>query len=136
MDASGWQHISKSLGGKDIQSTQRWLARVGASMPDTDTIERKIMEAQKPKYIPQELKGRIVRNQKMDKPTSPQWMGQMKVKGQIIRFSVWENDGEYGKYFSILVSDPDWQQQQKAAQYPKDVTPGVRNYPQDSDVPF
>ena len=136
MDASGWQHISKSLGGKDTQSLQRWLARVGASMPDIDTVERKIMEAQKPRYVPQELKGRIVKNRKMDKPTSPQWVGEIMFKGQHIRFSVWENDGEYGKYFSIKVSDPDWQQQQRAAQYPKDVTPGVRNYPQDSDVPF
>ena len=105
-------------------------------MPDIDTIERKIMEAQKPKYVPQELKGRIVKNPKADKPTSPQWVGQMMVKGQLIRFNVWENDGEYGKYFSILVSDPDWQQKEKAASYPRDVTPGVRNYPQDSDVPF
>ena len=105
-------------------------------MPDIDTIERKIMEAQKPRYVPQELKGRIVKNRKMDKPTSPQWLGEIMFKGQHIRFSVWENDGEYGKYFSIKCNDPDWQAQQRAAQYPKDVTPGVRNYPQDSDVPF
>ena len=93
-------------------------------------------EDYKPKYVPQELKGRIVKNRKVDKPTSPQWVGEIMVKGQHIRFSVWENDGQYGKYFSIKVSDPDWQAQQRAAQYPKDVTPGVKNYPDDSDVPF
>ena len=136
MDVLGWQHISKSLENKDITSIQRWLRKVGASMPDTESIERKIMEAQKPRYVPQELKGRIVKNRKMDKPTSPQWIGEIMVKGQHIRFSVWENDGEYGKYFSIKVNDPDWQANQRAAQYPKDVTPGVRNYPNDSDVPF
>ena len=59
MVASGLQHISKSLDAKDTTSIQRWLKTVGASMPDIDTIERKIMEAQKPKYVPQELKGRI-----------------------------------------------------------------------------
>ena len=106
-------------------------------MPDTDTIERKIMEAQKPRYVPQELKGRIVKNRKMDKPTSPQWLGEIMFKGQHIKFSVWENDGEYGKYFSIKVNDPDWQANQRAAQYPKDVTPGVRKYDIDAgDVPF
>ena len=106
-------------------------------MPDMSTIERKIMEAQRPKYVPQELKGRITKNRKMDKPTSPQWLGEIMYQNQHIRFSVWENDGEYGKYFSIKVSDPNWQSQQRAAQYPKDITPNVNsNYPDDSDVPF
>lgn len=136
MVVSGLQHISKSLDAKDTESIQRWLMTVGASMPDTDTIERKIMEEQKPKYVPQELKGRIVSNRKMDKPTSPQWLGEMMFKGQHIKFSVWENDGQYGKYFSIKVNDPNWQANQRAAQYPKDVTPGTSNYPDDSDVPF
>ena len=82
------------------------------------------------------MRGRIVPNKKGDKPTSPQWLGDMNYKGTRIKFSVWEQEGAYGKYFSIKVSDPDWQKNQTAAQYPKDVTPGVKNYPNDSDVPF
>ena len=85
----------------------------------------------KPPYVPQELKGRITKNPNMTKPTSAQWLGDMMVKGERIRFSVWENDGQYGKYFSILVSDPDWKDKQKDAQYPKEVKDNS-----DSDVPF
>ena len=85
----------------------------------------------KPPYVPQELKGRITKNPNMTKPTSAQWLGDMMVKGQRIRFSLWENDGPYGKYFSILVSDPDWKEKQKDAQYPKEVRDNS-----DSDVPF
>lgn len=85
----------------------------------------------KPAYVPQELKGRITKNPNMTKPTSAQWLGDMMVRGERIRFSVWENDGQYGKYFSILVSDPDWKEKQKDAQYPKEVQSNS-----DSDIPF
>lgn len=85
----------------------------------------------KPKYVPQELKGRITKNPNMTKPTSAQWLGDMMVKGERIRFSVWENDGQYGKYFSILVSDPDWKEKQKDAQYPKEVRDSSGD-----DIPF
>ena len=124
--------------GRDTTSPQKWLERAIRNLPAITTFKEpsEMSEDYKPKYVPQELKGRIVKNRKMDKPTSPQWVGEIMVKGQHIRFSVWENDGQYGKYFSIKVSDPDWQAQQRAAQYPKDVTPGVKNYPDDSDVPF
>lgn len=126
------------IGGRDTTSAQKWLEKAVRNLPVTTTFKEPSMSEQqfKPKYVPQELKGRIVKNRKMDKPTSPQWVGEIMFKGQHIRFSVWENDGEYGKYFSIKVSDPDWQSQQRAAQYPKDVTPGVKNYPDDSEVPF
>lgn len=110
---------------------------VGANTPDTVTLERQIMEAQKPAYVPYEMKGRIVKNRKADKPTSPQWVGEIMYKGTHIKFSVWEQEGPYGGYFSIKVQDPDWAKQQRAAQYPKDVTPNARpNYPEDSEVPF
>lgn len=132
------QHISSIFASRGIESVQRWLKKVGETMPDISTIERIIMDEQRPRYVPQELKGRITKNRKMDKPTSPQWMGEIMLRGEHIRFSIWENEGEYGKYFSIKVSDPDWKAQQRAAQYPKDVTPGINNYPKgyDGEVPF
>ena len=131
MVASGLQHISKSLDAKDTTSIQRWLQTVGASMPDTDTIERKIMEAQRAKYVPQELKGRIVKNQNKTKDTSPDYNGEIMVKGVHIRFGVWRKEGPYGEFFSISVSDPDWKSKERAAQYPKEVR--IRD---DNEVPF
>jgi hypothetical protein len=59
---SGLQPISSFLESKDIPSLQAWLKMVGASMPDISTVERKIMEEKKPKYVPNELRGRIVKN--------------------------------------------------------------------------
>lgn len=98
-------------------------------MPDISTVERKIMEAQKPKYVPQELKGRIVKNPEKKMPTSPDLNGTLMYKGEVVRFGVWINEGPYGQYWSIKVSDPNWNKQQ----YPKEVK---SNYPDDSDVPF
>jgi hypothetical protein len=40
-----------------------------------------------------------------------------------VNFGIWKNDGPHGEYFNIKVSDPDWKDKQKDAQYPKEVTP-------------
>jgi hypothetical protein len=134
MGLFGLQPISRFFGEADTKSVRKWSVTAAKNTHDT-CYERKMMEEKK-KYVPQELRGRITRNRKMDKQTSPQWLGEIMVKGQIIRFSVWENDGEYGPYFSIKVSDPDWKPQQQQ-QYPRDVTPGVRRPPRyDGDIPF
>ena len=103
-------------------------------MPDT-TIERKNME-QKKKYVPYEMKGRITRNQYKKKDTEPDLNGEMMYKGEIIKFGVWENESQYGTYYSIKISDPNWNKQTQQT-YPKDVTPDTQpNYPKDSDIPF
>ena len=44
---------------------------------------------------------------------------------------LFRSDGEFGKYFSIMVSDPDWKNKQKDAQYPREVQSNG-----DSDIPF
>ena len=94
------------------------------------------MEAQKPKYVPQELKGRIVPNRNRTKDTSPEWTGELMVAGQHVRFGVWEKEGPYGKFFAIKVSDPNWKREPAPyvnnQQYPKE----VNNPYNDSDVPF
>ena len=128
MAHSGSQHISNILGSKDIPSLQLWLKKVGASMPDISTVERKIMESQKAKYVPKELKGRITKNLYKKKDTEPDWKGNLMYKGEIINFGAWLNTGPYGEYFSLQISNPDWK---------KDVTPDVpSHYSKDSDVPF
>ena len=133
---SGLQPILNFLESKDIPSIQSWLRKVGASMPDISTVERRIMEEQKKKYVPYEMKGRIVKNQYKKKETEPDLNGEMMYKGEIIKFGVWENESQYGTYYSIKISDPNWNKQTKQT-YPKDVTPDVQqNYPKDSDIPF
>jgi len=129
--ASGLQHISKFCEDRDIQSLQKWLKKMGASLPDT-TTERHFMDNQKPKYVPLELKGRITKNLYKKKETEPDWKGTLMFKGEVINFGVWNNNGPYGEYFSLKVNDPDWNKDKQ--QYPKDVTPDV--YPKDSDIPF
>jgi len=75
------------------------------------------------KFIPQELKGRITHNKYKQKDTDPDLKGTLCVKGQIVNFGIWKNDGPHGEYFNIKVSDPDWKDKQKDAQYPKEITP-------------
>ena len=132
MALSGLQHISKSLDAKDTTSIQRWLKTVGASMPDT-TIERKNMDQQKKKYVPYEMKGRITKNQYKKKDTEPDMNGEMMYKGEIIKFGVWENESQYGIYYGIKISDPNWNKQTQQS-YPKDVTPNSNI--DDGEIPF
>jgi hypothetical protein len=124
MAHSGLQPISNILGSKDIQSLQLWLKRVGASMPDISTVERKIMENQKkPPFVPLEMKGRMTKNTyKKQGSSEPDWKGSFMYEGQVITF---------GTYYNIKLNDPNWNKQQQ--QYPKEVK---SSYPKDSDVPF
>ena len=130
MAHSGLQPISNILGSKDTQSLQLWLKRVGASMPDISTVERKIMEQQKPKFVPLEMKGRMTKNAFKKNDKEPDWKGSFMYKGEIINFGAWQNDAGHGPYFNLKINDPNWNKQQK--QYPREVS----NYPSDSDVPF
>jgi hypothetical protein len=127
----GLQHMSKCLEKKDTQSIQKWLRTVGASMPDT-TTERTFME-QKKKYVPYEMKGRITKNQYKKKDTEPDMNGEMMYKGEIIKFGVWENESQYGIYYGIKISDPNWNKQTQQS-YPKDVTPNSNI--DDGEIPF
>ena len=97
-------------------------------MQDTSTVERNFME--KKKYVPYEMKGRIVKNLYKKKDTEPDLNGEMMYKGEVIKFGVWENESQYGTYYSIKVSDPNWNKQQQT--YPKEVS----NKFEDGDVPF
>ena len=105
------------------------LQPLGAFLPNLERI-KKMEQEKKPSYVPQELKGRITHNKYKKKDTEPDMKGSLCVEGKIVNFGVWRNEGQYGEYFSIKVSDPNWNKQQ----YPKDVTPS--GYPKDSDVPF
>jgi hypothetical protein len=93
---SGLQPISKFLEDRDIQSLQKWLKKMGESLPAI-TTERHFMD-NKPKYVPQELKGRITKNLYKKKDTEPDWKGTLMYKGEIINFGVWNNAGPYGEY--------------------------------------
>jgi hypothetical protein len=87
MAHSGLLPISNILGSKDIPSLQLWLKRVGASMPDISTVERKIMENQKKQFVPLEMKGRMTKNTyKKQGSTEPDWKGTFMYQGQVITF--------------------------------------------------
>ena len=81
-------------------------------------------------FVPQELKGRMIKNAFKKTPTEPDFKGTFMFRGQVINFGAWQNDAGYGPYFNLKISDPDWNKQ-KQQQYPREV-----NRIQDSDVPF
>ena len=85
--------------------------------------------AKKPAFVPQELKGRMIKNQYKKVATEPDYKGTFMFRGQVINFGAWQNDAGYGPYFNLKISDPDWNKQKQ--QYPREV-----NRIQDSDVPF
>ncbi len=92
---------------------------IGAFLPK---FEEPKMEYQK--YVPLEGKGKIKKNyKKQEGDKKPHWEGTMMHKGEIIEFGVWENEGQYGKWFTINVKDPNYKEKVKDAQYPKDITP-------------
>lgn len=99
-------------------------------MPDISTVERKIMEQQKPKFVPLEMKGRMTKNAFKKNDKEPDWKGSFMYKGEIINFGAWQNDAGHGPYFNLKINDPNWNKQQQ--QYPRE----VNTYPKDSDVPF
>ena len=80
-------------------------------------------------FVPQELKGRMIKNAFKKTPTEPDFKGTFLFRGQVINFGAWQNDAGYGPYFNLKISDPDWNKQKQ--QYPREV-----NRIQDSDVPF
>lgn len=88
-------------------------------------------QPKKSTFVPHELKGRMTKNQYKKTQTEPDWKGSFMYKGEVINFGAWENDAGYGVYYNIKITDPNWNKQQKP-QYPRE----VKNYPQDSDVPF
>jgi uncharacterized protein (DUF736 family) len=101
-------------------------------MPDISTVERKIMENNKPKFVPLEMKGRMTKNAFKKNDKEPDWKGTFMYKGEVITFGAWQNDAGHGPYFNLKINDPNWNKQQQ--QYPREVQP--RSYPKDSDVPF
>ena len=104
-------------------------------MPDISTVERKIMEQQKPKFVPLEMKGRMTKNAYKKNDKEPDWKGTFMYKGEVINFGAWQNDAGHGPYFNLKINDPNWNKQQQ--QYPREVTDKVnRNYPKDSEIPF
>jgi hypothetical protein len=141
----GLQHISKSLDGRDIESLQRMLVRVGRSLPDT-TInhERKVMAEHK------EMPGKGVmfyeEKAKRKSEKGPDYKGflvlEMDYKaGDKLKLSAWEKPTSMG-YSLLSLAEDNWARKQKET--PREVRSGYQRRenndyayrPKDSDVPF
>ena len=125
MVVSGLQPISKVLEKTDTQFTQQWSKKMERNTHVMYTDDK----PKKAPFVPQELKGRMIKNAFKKTPTEPDFKGTFMFRGQVINFGAWQNDAGYGPYFNLKISDPDWNKQKQ--QYPREV-----NRIQDSDVPF
>ena len=125
MAVFGLQPISNIFANKDIPSLQLWLKKMERNTHVMYTDDK----PKKAPFVPQELKGRMIKNAFKKTPTEPDFKGTFMFRGQVINFGAWQNDAGYGPYFNLKISDPDWNKQKQ--QYPREV-----NRIQDSDVPF
>ena len=86
-------------------------------------------------HIPQEGKGIYSPQKNKQKPTQPDWKGQIMHNGEIIKISGWIKQSQYGEFHSIAVDkwvpDPNYKKPSEQ-QYPKEVNSGY----DDSEVPF
>jgi len=123
-----------TLDGTDTQSLQKLFDLAARSLPDTDSLERK----QKVANIPQEGKGIFTPNGRKTNPMQPDWKGQIMHNGELIRFSGWIKQSQYGEFQSLAVDK--WKPGDPSTKAPVDRN--KQSYPQevkddyDSDVPF
>ena len=115
MVASGLQHISKLLGDRDIQSLQRWLKKMGESLP-VITTERKDMS-----NAHQERPGKGVMyyedESKRSSDKSPDYKGfivlEMDYKaGEKLKLSAWLRPTSRGNNL-ISLSEDNWSKKQR-----------------------
>ena len=143
MVASGWLHISKLLGDRDIQSLQRWLKKMGESLP-VITTERPEMNSH------QERPGKGVMYQvdQKESPKHPDFKGfvvlEMDYKaGERVNVGLWQKQTRHGTTMFSMRED-NWLKKKKLeAGQPTEVTPRYarkntynHNSDPDGDIPF
>lgn len=142
---SGLQHISKLLGDRDIPSLQRWLKRVGESLPVITTERKEMSNAH------QERPGKGVMywedESKRSSDKSPDYKGfvvlEMDYKaGEKLKLSAWVRPTARGNNL-ISLSEDNWSKKQR--QTPQEDRSGYQRDPdrairprnaRDEDIPF
>lgn len=134
---SGLQHISKLLGDRDIPSLQRWLKRVGESLP-VITTERPEMNSH------QERPGKGVMYQvdQKESPKHPDFKGfvvlEMDYKaGEKVKLAAWLKPTSRGNNLISLSEDNYTKKMKEQNREDKEVEPSyVKHKRFDDDVPF
>ena len=134
---SGLQHISKLLGDRDIPSLQRWLKRVGESLP-VITTERPEMNSH------QERPGKGVMYQvdQKESPKHPDFKGfvvlEMDYKaGEKVKLAAWLKPTSRGNNLISLSEDNYTKKMKEQEREDKEVEPAyVRHRRADDDLPF
>ena len=135
--ASGLQHISKLLGDRDIPSLQRWLKRVGESLP-VITTERPEMNSH------QERPGKGVMYQvdQKESPKHPDFKGfvvlEMDYKaGEKVKLAAWLKPTSRGNNLISLSEDNYTKKMKEQERGDKEVQPAyARHRRADDDIPF
>ena len=136
--ASGLQHISKLLGDRDIPSLQRWLKRVGESLPVITTSESQQMNEHKERPG----KGVMYQVDEKETPKHPDFTGflvlEMDYKaGEKVKMAAWMKPTSRGNHLLSLSEDNFTKRLKEQGKVDKEVQPAyVRHRRADDDIPF
>lgn len=140
MAALGLRHISSICESRDIPSLQRWLSKVGQSMPDITTQERPKMTNP---HNERPGKGVMYQEEQKESDKHPDFKGfivlEMDYKaGEKLKLAAWMKPTSRGNNL-ISLSEDNFTKKRRAANQPdKEVQPTYvkHNRFDDSDVPF
>ena len=140
MAASGLRHISSICESRDIPSLQRWLSKVGQSMPAITTQERPNMTNP---HNERPGKGVMYQEEQKESDKHPDFKGfivlEMDYKaGEKLKLAAWMKPTSRGNNL-ISLSEDNFTKKRRAANQPdKEVQPTYVKHKRfdDSDVPF
>ena len=141
MEVSGWQHISKLCEDKDTPSLQRWLEKVGKSLPVTH-LERKEMASNPHKEIPGSGVMYWEDEQMRKSEKSPDYKGFLVLEmdyraGEKLKVVAWQKPTSRGTNLLALKEDNYFKKKNMEEGKPTEVRPSyTRSRRDDDDVPF
>ena len=84
-------------------------------------------------YQPRDMSGVLFRNDRKDKPSHPDYRGDVTINGVTYALSSWIKTGQKGKFMSLAVSVKEDRPQQQA----RPSTPALDEFTEDGDlIPF
>jgi len=120
-------HISRFIESGDIESRQEWLTKTARSMR-VITLEE--MQKMAHSYERRDGTGVVYPQTNKKNPKAPDWKGEVKIGGQLIKLSGWWRQSQYGQFITLAIDTGGYNKAKEA--YPKE----VKSDDDDSDVPF
>jgi hypothetical protein len=121
------QPISRFIENGDTELKRAWLQRVAQSLP-VITLEE--MQKMAHSYERRDGTGVVYPQTNKKNPKAPDWKGEVKIEGQLIKISGWWRQSQYGQFITLAIDTGAYNK--ATEKYPKE----VKNDDDDSDVPF